>query len=70
MINPKLLSTIPHLLLDFDDFNFDKPEQVYQTASISEDVETLVDSGMEVETATALGMELYVEDQGVAPSQV
>jgi len=56
--------------LDFDDFNFDKPEQVYQTASISEDVETLVDSGMEVETATALGMELDVEDQGVAPSQV
>jgi hypothetical protein len=56
--------------LDFDEFNFDKPEDEYQTAPISEDEGTLVDSDMEMETPVVSGMELDVEDDGVAPSQV
>jgi hypothetical protein len=56
--------------LDFDEFNFEKTEDEYQTAPTSEDEETLVGSGMEVETAAATEMDLDAEDQGIATSQV
>jgi hypothetical protein len=56
--------------LDFDDFNFDKPEYEYNTAHVCEDEETLVGSEMAVESSAVSGMELDLEDHGVAPSQV
>jgi len=56
--------------LDFDDYTFSGPEDEYNTAPFCEGQETLVGSDMDVETTMVPGMELDIEDQGVAPSQV
>jgi hypothetical protein len=56
--------------LDFDDFNFDKPDDESSIAPMCKEEETLEGSYMEVETPVVPEMKMDVEDQGVAPSQV
>jgi len=59
-------------LLNFDDFHFEKLEHDYQTASISEDMETLEGLDMVMDSSAVSRNELVVEveDQGIASPQV